>query len=45
MKHETHFIELAGKQTQSGNEIWPAYVTLQDNCFYHKILGKMWPGN
>ena len=30
---------------QSGNEIWPVYVTLQDNIFYHKILWKMWPGN
>ena len=32
-------------QTQSSNEIWPVYVTLQDNLFYHKILWKMWPGN
>ena len=29
---------------QPGNEIWPFYVTLQDD-FYQKILWKMWPGN
>ena len=28
MKHETHFIEYLGKQTQPGNEIWPGHVLL-----------------
>ena len=36
MKHETHFIEKLGKQTQPGNEVWSVYVTLQDN-FYYKM--------
>ena len=31
MKHETHFIQKLGKQTESGNEIWPAYVIIQKN--------------
>ena len=30
---------------QSGNEIWPVYVTLQNKFFYQKILWKMWSGN
>ena len=33
IKHEAHFIEQLGKQTQPGNKIWPVYVTLQDNFF------------
>ena len=45
MKHETHFTEKLGKQTQPGNEIWPVHVILQDNFFYHKIPWKMWPRN
>ena len=44
MKHEIHFIEWLRKQTQSGNEIWPVYVTLQDNFFYHKIIWKLVSG-
>ena len=30
---------------QPGNEIWPVYVILKDNLFYHKIIWKRWPGN
>ena len=41
MKHESHFIEQLGKQTQPGKEIWPVYVTLQDNVLYHKTLREM----
>ena len=40
MKTETHFVEQFGKQTQPVNEIWPAYVTLQDNFFITKFYGK-----
>ena len=36
MKHKTRFIELLEEQTQSGNEIWPVYVTLQDRFFFIK---------
>ena len=46
MKHKTYFIEQLGKQIhQPGNKIWPVYVTLQNNVFYHRILWKMWAGN
>ena len=38
MKHETHFIEQLGKETQSGNEIWPVYVILENIFFYQNIL-------
>ena len=30
---------------QSGNEIWPAYLILENKDFYQKILGKIKPGN
>ena len=43
MKHETHCIEQLVNQTQPGYEIWPVYVTLQDDFLHHKILWKMWP--
>ena len=49
MKHETNINEQLGKQTQSGNEIWPVYVILQNEfllqneIFYQKSLLKMWP--
>ena len=45
VKHETCFIKKLVKQTQHGYEIWPVYVTLQDNFFHHKILWEMWPWN
>ena len=35
MKHET----------QSGDEVWTVYVTLQKKTFYQKIKWKIWPGN
>ena len=41
MKHETHIIEKLGNETQSGNEIWPVYVILQNENFYQKSLLKM----
>ena len=34
--HETYFTDELGKQTQSGNEIWPVYVILQNK--YQKNL-------
>ena len=30
---------------QSGNEIWPVYVTLENKIFCQKILLKLWSGN
>ena len=45
MKHETHFIKKLEKQAQPCTEIWPVYIIIQDNFFYHKILWKMWSGN
>ena len=33
------------ESTQPGNEIWPVYVILKGNLFYHKTIWKMWPGN
>ena len=49
MKHKTRFIELLEEQTQSGNEIWPVYVTLQDRFFLSKnsvknVAWKLVPG-
>ena len=49
MKNKTYFIEWLGKQTQSGNEIWPGYVTLKDNFFLSKnsmedVVWKLVPG-
>ena len=29
---------------QSGNEIWPVYVILQNKIFYQKIIWKIVPG-
>ena len=31
------------RETQSGNENWPVYATLQNKIFYYKILWKMCP--
>ena len=46
MKHETCFILLNNLGSkQPGNKIWPVYVTLQNDFFYHKTQWKMWPGN
>ena len=45
MEHETHFIEKIGKKAQSDSEIWPMYVTLQNEIFYKEVLWKRWPGN
>ena len=45
MNYETRFIKKLVKQTPHGYEIWPVYVTLQDNFFHHKILWEMWPWN
>ena len=39
-KNDTYFIDQLGKQTQPGNEIWPVYVTLEDNFFITKFYGK-----
>ena len=46
-EHEARntFYWITWEVTQSGNEIWPAYVTFQNEIFYQKILRKVWPGS
>ena len=45
IKHEKHFTEYFGKQTQSGNGIWTVYVASQKKIFNQKIFLKIWPGS
>ena len=47
MKHawgmqQTRF---AGKESQSGNELWPVNATLQNKNLHERILQKMWHEN
>ena len=44
MEHET-FYWITWEVKQSGDEIWPVYVTLQKKICYQKILWKIWPKN
>ena len=40
MKQEIHFARQHGKQTQSGNEIWPVYVILENKNFIKTLYKK-----
>ena len=45
IKQELNFTEYLGKETESVNEIWSVYVTLQNKNDYQQILQKMRPEN